>query len=174
MPCSAAERNGHKMNKNDEIRSFIINSKYLCLGACDDSGNVWTCPLTYVADDELNIYFHSSPDSRHIEMIRDNPNVSFSIYDSTLMLGEVDGLQGSGIVGQLEADEVEKIHGMFFKKHIPDAEIRKMYAPPAVAFLSDTFPQKRFFKLMITELYKKDMELFNVFRRKEISLDSLK
>lgn len=163
-----------KMMKDlNEVKKFIVESKYLCLGVCDMEGNAWTCPLTYVADGKLNIYFHSALDSTHIEAIRENPYVSFSIYDSASPLGEVDGIQGKAIVGQLDAEDVGFVHDMFFKKHIPDDAIRKMYAPPAAAFLSDAFPQKRFFKMQILEAYKKDLELPMVFRRQKIELDDL-
>ena len=158
----------------NEVKKFLIESKYMCLGVSEADGNVWTCPITYVADDELNIYFHSALDSIHIEAVRTNPYVSFSIYDSNSMLAEVDGLQGRAVVGQIDSADAEKVHGMFFKKHIPDDNMRNLYAPPVMAFLSDAFPQKRFFKMKITELYKKDLELPTVFRRKKIDIEELK
>lgn len=162
------------MNSMKEIVEFLVGTKYMCLGTTDMDGNVWTAPMTYVTDDELNIYFHSALDSTHIENIKENPEVSFSIYDSTLMLAEIDGLQGKGIVGQVDNSEVEKIHKAFFEKHMPIPEIREQFAPPVMAFMGDEAPQKRFFKLHITELYKKNLELFNVARRQKVNLDELK
>lgn len=161
------------MRTEQEIKDYLINSKYMCVGTSDKEGNVWTAPLTYVADEDLNIYFHSALDSIHIQNIRENPEVAFSIYDSDQMLAEIDGIQGKAIVGQLENDEVEKVHNMFFKKHIPNEEIRKQFAPPFMAFLSEAAPQKRFFKLYITEMYKKNLDIFEVARRQKVEKESL-
>lgn len=158
------------METKKELRDFLKATKYMCLGTCDMDGNVWTAPITYVTDDEMNLYFHSALDSTHIEQIKENPEVSFSVYSSELTLAEIDGLQGKGIVGQLEDSEVEKIHQAFFEKHMPNEEIRKQFAPPVMAFLSDEVPQKRFFKLHITELYKKNLEIFQVQRRQSIDI----
>lgn len=160
------------MNLQD-VKGFLVNSKYMCLGTSDKSGNVWTSPMTYVTDDELTIYFHSALDSIHIENIKDNPYVSFSIYDSTLLLAEIDGIQGKAIVGQLEETEVEEIHSKFFEKHMPIEEVRKQFAPPVGVFLGDEFPQIRFFKLKILELYKKNMEMVLPMRREKIELFNL-
>ena len=89
----------------------------MCVGTSDKSGKVWTAPLTYVADEELNIYFHSALDSIHIQNIRENPEVAFSIYDSEQLLANIDGIQGKAIVGQLENDEVEKYIISFWKAY---------------------------------------------------------
>lgn len=161
------------MRSEKEIKDFMINSKYLCVGTSDKSGKVWTAPLTYVADEVLNIYFHSALDSIHIQNIRENPEVAFSIYDSEQLLANIDGIQGKAIVGQLENDEVEKIHNKFFEKHMPNEEIRKQFAPPYQAFLSEEAPQKRFFKMYITEMYKKNLDIFEVARRQRINKNNL-
>ena len=162
------------MNDMKEVRDFLQKSKYMCLGTCDMEGNVWTAPITYVADDEMNIYFHSALDSIHIEHIKENPEVSFSIYDSDQMLKDIDGIQGKGVVGQLEDEKVEIIHKTFFEKHIPVEELRMKFAPPYMAFLSDEIPHKRFFKMSITELYKKNLEIFQVARRQKLDVDKIK
>lgn len=161
------------MRSEQEVKEFLIYSKYMCIGTSDKSGNVWTAPLTYVVDEELNMYFHSALDSTHIQHIRENPEVAFSIYDSEQLLANIDGIQGKAIVGQLESDEVEKIHKMFFEKHIPNEEIRKQFAPPYQAFLSEDVPQKRFFKMYITEMYKKNLDIFEVARRQRIEKNNL-
>lgn len=156
-----------------EIKDLLVNSKYMCLATNGLEENAWAAPMTYVVDEDLNIYFHSALDSRHIENIKENPVVSFAIYDSSLTLGEIDGLQGTAIVGQLEDEKVPEIHEMFFKKHLPVEEIRVKFAPPAAAFLSEQFPQKRFFKMKIDDLYKKDIENMVVSRRLKVELNNL-
>ncbi len=161
------------MNSLKEIKSFIQDTKYFCLGTSDTEGNVWTAPMTYVADDNLNIYFHSALDSVHIENIKENPAVSFSIYDSNQMLSEIDGLQGKGIIGQIDNREIDEVYRKFFIKHIPNDEIRAQFAPPIASFSGDDFPQKRFFKMKINELYKKNIEIYNVARRQKVELQEL-
>lgn len=156
-----------------EVKDFFVESKYMCLATSNLEGNVWAAPMTYVVDEDLNIYFHSALDSRHIENIKENPNVSFAIYDSNLLLGEIDGIQGSAIVGQLEDDKVPMVHKMFFEKHMPVEEMRIKFAPPVESFLAEQFPPKRFFKMVPSELYKKDLENFMVARRAKLELKEL-
>ena len=154
-------------------KNILIANYYLCLATCDKEGNAWSTPITYVADDKLNIYFHSALDSLHIEHIRESPIVSFSIYDSHQNLAEIDGLQGKALVGQLEAQELERVHSIFFKRHIPDEEMRNKFAPPVTNYNGEEFPQLRFFQLKPVELYKKDLDIWNVSRRCKVDIEQL-
>ena len=54
-------------------------------------------------------YFTSELDSQHIINITDNPGVSFTIFDSTKRVSDVDGLQIRGIVGEVDKEDLKKV-----------------------------------------------------------------
>ncbi|SFR57408.1 pyridoxamine 5'-phosphate oxidase family protein [Anaeromicropila populeti] len=156
------------------VKEIITRNSFMTLATSDSEGNVWAAPMTFAFDEDFNIYFHSALDSNHIQNIVENPEVSYAIYDSVQMLAEMDGVQAKGIVGQIADDEIEKVHSLFFKRHMPVEEIRQKFAPPAALYNSAQFPQIRFFKLITTEIHKKNIELLGVARRTTIDLEELK
>lgn len=162
------------MNNYEKVKSIIQNNKFLHLATSDAEGNVWAAPLTFAFDDEYRMYFHSAVDSTHIENIKENPVVSFSICDSEQNLMEIDGIQGKGIIGQVDAEDLERVHALFFKRQMPNDEIRSKMAPPAAVFQSEEFPQLRFFCMIPTEMYKKNMEIMGICRRVQIDIEELK
>lgn len=58
--------------------TFLYNQELLALGACDVS-NPWIANIYYAFDLKRSIYFISSEDTRHSQMILRNPNISFSV-----------------------------------------------------------------------------------------------
>ena len=95
------------MSKNiyEMTKDLIKENKFLSLATIDNDGNLWTTPLSYSYDNEYNFYFTSELDSQHIINIIDNPNVSFTIFDSTKRVSDVDGLQIRGIVGEVDKEK---------------------------------------------------------------------
>lgn len=63
------------------VRDIVIANTYLTL-ATTDGEQPWVAPVQYVADDDLNLYFVSLPDSRHMAHIAVNPAVGVAIFDS--------------------------------------------------------------------------------------------
>lgn len=60
-------------------------------------GSLWSCPVYFVVDDDLSIYFSSSDKSKHIQQIHSNPLVAFSVYDSHQNFDDKKaGVQGTG------------------------------------------------------------------------------
>jgi hypothetical protein len=63
------------------VRSIVETNTYLTLSTT--SGNrPWCAPVQYVADEDLNLYFVSLPESRHMSDIESNPSVAVTIFDS--------------------------------------------------------------------------------------------
>ena len=147
------------MNDCNIVKEIITKNSFMTLATSDTEGNVWAAPMTFAFDDDFNIYFHSALDSTHIKNIMENPEVSYAIFDSVQQLATLDGVQAKGIVGQIADDEIEKVHSLFFKRHMPMEELRQKYAPPVGLYSSEQFPQIRFFKLITTEIHKKNVEL---------------
>ena len=163
------------MNNIYEMTNDIIKSnKFLTLATVDNDGNVWTTPLSYSYDSDYNFYFTSELDSKHIVNIMDNPKVSFTIFDSTKRVSDIDGLQINGIVGQVDSDKLEKVVKEYYQFVFKDPEERKGWEAPYTYFLEDKKPIYRFFQIMPTEIYKRDTENLDADRRVKIDLNTLK
>lgn len=63
------------------VRNIVMENTYLTLATADDDGP-WCAPVQYVADDDLNLYFVSLPESRHMSHVKSNPSVAVAIFDS--------------------------------------------------------------------------------------------
>lgn len=63
------------------VRDIVKDNTYLTL-ATSDSGGPWCAPVQYVSDDDLNLYFVSLPESRHMTHVMTNPSVAVAIFDS--------------------------------------------------------------------------------------------
>jgi uncharacterized protein YhbP (UPF0306 family) len=78
------------------LKKFIQSQKLLILATAD--GKPWVCNLYFGADDELNIYFVSSADTRHGKHLAKNSSVAFSIvWFNADDLGDRKAVQGEGI-----------------------------------------------------------------------------
>lgn len=67
-------------NTLEHIRGFVGSHYQLVIGTYDNEP--WCATLYYAADDDLNIYFLTSPSTIHASHIANNPRVSVSIADS--------------------------------------------------------------------------------------------
>ncbi len=164
------------MNKNiyEMTKEIIEGNKFLSLATVDNDGNLWTTPLSYSYDEDYNFYFTSELDSQHIINIIDNPNVSFTIFDSTKRVSDVDGLQIRGIVGEVDKDNLEKVVKNYYQFVFKDPKEREEWEAPYTYFLENNKPIYRFFQIMPTEIYKRDTEYLDGDRRVKIDIDTLK
>ena len=161
-------------NIYEMARDIIKDNKFLSLATIDNEGEVWSTPLSYYCDENYNFYFTSELDSKHIINIMDNPNVSFTIFDSTRRVSDVDGLQIKGIVGQVDNNDLERVVKNYYLNVFKDPEERKEWEAPYTYFLQDEKPVYRFFQIVPTEIYKRDTDYLDADRRVKIDIEELK
>ena len=137
-------------------------------------GKVWIAPLAYVVDEEYNFYFTSATDSIHCQHIKNNPNVAFSIFNSTLPSDTVDGLQIAAVAGQVESKDLKAVVDLYFNQVFEDPEDRARWSQPIEHYTSNSFPFQRFFQIVPMEVYKIDTSTIEVDRRLEIKLSEIK
>jgi hypothetical protein len=63
------------------VRGIVRDNTYLTLSTANGD-QPWGAAVQYVADEDLNLYFVSLPDSRHMSHIMANPSVAVTIFDS--------------------------------------------------------------------------------------------
>lgn len=155
-------------------KQIIIQNKFLSLATSDREGNVWSTPLSYSRDNDCNFYFTTTLDSRHIENIRKNPYVSFSIFDSTRRVSDIDGLQIRGIAGELEKEKLPDVVKNYYLQVFPDIEERKLWESPYENFTLNEYPVYRFFQIVPIEICKRDTDNIDVDRTVPIDIEELK
>ena len=159
---------------NEQIAKKIIeNNRYMCIASASQDGRAWAAPVSYCFDTDLNFYFQTSIDSLHVENFRFNPEISVSIYDSTLRIEDIDGIQMSGIVGEVEPCNIKSVYDLFVSHVIPE-EDRCRLAPPMKVFTRDGGTTLRFFQFTPSDIFKKDLSIMGIARRTRVELHGLR
>jgi len=158
----------------ERARQTIADNRYLSMATCTNAGEVWIAPLAYAVDEEYSFYFYSATDSTHIEHIKRNPNVAFSIFNSTLSSDDVDGIQIAGVAGGVESADLPNIMEIYWQQLFPDPEEQAQWRLPYEHFLKNEFPVQRVFQIVPTEIYVPDWSVTNVDRRVEVKMKELR
>jgi len=90
------------------IKTILENGFTMALGTVDERG-VWVANVTYIHDEDYNLYWLSRVDTRHSEAVLKNSNVAAAITLSNNPNKEVIGLQISGVAEKLQHDPVSGI-----------------------------------------------------------------
>lgn len=162
------------MNFTQMAWEIIHSNRFLSLATTNRKGEVWVTPLSYSIDSEYNFYVTTAIDSLHIDNLKENPYVAFSIFDSTRRVSDIDGLQIKAIMGEVERDKLPEIVKNYYLQVFPDPEERAEWEADWQHFTEDTFPVYRFFQICPIEIYKRDTSTDEVDRRVRIDLDALK
>jgi uncharacterized protein YhbP (UPF0306 family) len=162
---------GTPENPVDQARKIIADNRYLTLATAVDN-DPWSAGLAYAVDKDYNFFFYSAQKSKHATHIAKNPNVAFSIFNSTLPSAEVDGLQIAAIAEEVGGFELLHVVRFYFQQSFPAEAARAIFEQPIEAFKGAQV--KRFYKLTPTHVYKLDLNIVEVDVRFEISLDELR
>jgi uncharacterized protein YhbP (UPF0306 family) len=107
----------------DAVRVFLKAHSTLALATSDGEGRPQVAPVFYWSDDALNLYWLSSPTSRHSVNLSARPKVAATIYPELWMWQAIRGLQIEGEAG-LMADLTDE------RGAILTAYRRKFQLPP--------------------------------------------
>lgn len=132
----------------NRARSIVASNIFMCLATSGKGNKPWASTVRYHVDKSYNFYFVSSKNSRHMQNIRFNPSVSFSIYDSRARESEIDGLQADATAKILEGKEIDRVLASIYKDLESDLNVR----PTAKDFSGKAL--KRFVKLKVLAAYK--------------------
>jgi len=84
-------------NELQTIRAFVESQSTLALATVDAKGHPQAAPLFYVSDEALNLYWLSSPTSRHSVNLTAREHVAATIYAAVWSWLEIRGLQIEGM-----------------------------------------------------------------------------
>jgi general stress protein 26 len=92
------------MNDTDlqaRVREALERTDIMALSTIDEDGGPWTSPVQYQRDSQLNLYFASMPDARHVRNIQRDVRVAVAIYNMPGPPGGNLGLQIRGLAAAL-------------------------------------------------------------------------
>lgn len=102
---------------HDTIRAFLRAQSTLALATVDESGKPKVAPLFFVSDDNLNLYWLSSPNSRHSLNLITWGEACATIYPTVWEWNEIRGLQIEGRARFIDDhDERESILALYRQK----------------------------------------------------------
>jgi general stress protein 26 len=78
------------------VRQALERTDVMALSTIDEDGGPWTSPVQYQWDSQLNLYFASMPDARHVRNIQRDARVAVAIYNMPGPPGGNLGLQIRG------------------------------------------------------------------------------
>jgi len=95
------------LNPERVIRSYLPQVIHMSLATVAD-GRPWVCEVHYAYDDELNLYFSSSMNSRHSQELERNPHVAGNIVTQHFLKQNVRCVSFEGTAERL--DEIDESH----------------------------------------------------------------
>jgi nitroimidazol reductase NimA-like FMN-containing flavoprotein (pyridoxamine 5'-phosphate oxidase superfamily) len=154
-----------------EARDLMDRLVFMNLATASRDAVPWNSPVFYTCDEDLNFYWLSSPDAQHSRNIRENPNVSIVIFDSTKADGDGLGVYFSAVAAPINEDDraaLQKAHDVSYK--------RAGKEPVDAALFTGDFPRK-YYRAAPVAAWTNSVEVrngINVDVRKEIPLDMLR
>lgn len=99
-----------------KVFEYLKNNPAMTLATMGETP--WVCTVFQMVDEDFNMYFMSSGESRHIQEAMENPNVACSIADSSQRLSSniKIGMQIEGIVEKVSKLESLKIFLKLWKE----------------------------------------------------------
>ncbi|MES2931391.1 MAG: pyridoxamine 5'-phosphate oxidase family protein [Patescibacteria group bacterium] len=96
------------MDNVQVAKNIIRETIYAVLGTASSDGMPWISPVFFAYDDSFNIYWVSNKDSLHSQLLRENPEVAITIFDSRAVEGEGDAVYMRARVEELaEKEDIE-------------------------------------------------------------------
>lgn len=89
------------LNVEQAIRDYLPDVIHMSLATCAD-GKPWVCEVHFAYDEDLNIYFRSTPSRRHSQEIAQNPNVAGNIVMQHRLTDKPRGVYFEGTAEDLQ------------------------------------------------------------------------
>ncbi|MHC4995432.1 MAG: pyridoxamine 5'-phosphate oxidase family protein [Planctomycetota bacterium] len=98
------------------IRKTLARSKTMGLATVDDKGAPHAANVNFVADDQLNLYWLSKPDSAHSRHLAARPDIAGTAYPSYRLPNRIRGVQIHGRAEELPNDLFDTVWKIYAQK----------------------------------------------------------
>jgi len=100
---------------NEMARQVIDGNHYMVLGTLDPDGQPRLSPVYYTPARFTDLYWVSSPDTRHSHNVAERPAVRIVIFDSTAAVGDGRAVYLDATAHRVPDDELEARCGEAFR-----------------------------------------------------------
>ncbi len=130
------------------IRDYLPDVLHMSLATC--TGNKpWVCEVHFAYDDDLNIYFRSTPSRRHSQEIAQNPNVAANIVTQHGLGDKPRAVYFEGKAEQL--DDIDENHIAYRLIH------ERLGIGPEILENAQQADGHKFYKISVSDYYVFDV-----------------
>lgn len=104
------------IDKKSLAQKIITANQYMVLATSGSDGKAWVSPVVYVYDSDWKFYFISKVESRHVQNLKENAELSVAIFDSHQDFGEGCGLQIEATARELPLVDALKASLFFLQR----------------------------------------------------------
>lgn len=84
------------------VPRLLLQSSYCVLATADAEGEPWATPVFFAARDQRELFWVSSPESRHSRNIEVRSTIGITVFDSTAPIGRAEALYLEAYAGAVE------------------------------------------------------------------------
>lgn len=157
------------MNHCQLFMQAIERTHFMALSTSNNN-KPWVCPVYFIYDADLNLYFRSSLSTRHMKNIRANNRVAIAIYPGSSLPGhKVAGIQIDGVAQLVDAKKRNQVTDLYFARVDPTLIGKPAHAQRYFAETADW----SWVQVKPTEVYYMDNRYFK-YERQPVDLEKLK
>jgi uncharacterized protein YhbP (UPF0306 family) len=108
------------------LTSFLGEIRTLSLATVDEEGRPHAANLYFAPDDDLNLYFTSSPKCAHCRHIMREPHVAATAYAPVKMWQQIKGVQLHGLCEPTDPGEFAIVWEIYLRKFPYIAEVQEL------------------------------------------------
>jgi hypothetical protein len=99
-------------------KAIIDANLYMVLGTADAAGEPWVSPVYFAPVGDRELLWVSKPDARHSRNIGVRHEVSIVVFDSSVPIGQGQGVYMSAVAHELTGDDVEPAIAAFSQRSL--------------------------------------------------------
>lgn len=137
-----------------QILEYLACHNTMTLATCDAEAP-WAATVFY-ANEDLSLYFFSSPESRHCQNLARNPRVAVTIQEDYKDWRVIKGVQLEGGVSVIDSLlEKAKVMAIYARKY---PAVIKLFSDPASGIYHKAFLKVKFYRVAPERLFFVDNE----------------
>jgi uncharacterized protein YhbP (UPF0306 family) len=149
-----------------QVVDYLQFHNTMTLATC--AGDIPWAATVFYASDDFELYFFSSPDSRHCQNLSVNPRVAATIQEDYKDWREIKGIQLEGKIVLVEGVlEKTKAMAVYARKY---ADVIKLFTDPGSGVFYKAFLKVKFYRLVPEKLFYIDNQQ-GFGKRQELDLE---